>query len=84
MYDALSRGDRREAVFEDDAGRERFREALEKLGVKMPWHVRTVWLKGKPVHLVVETPHGNLVAGMKWWLGEEKDVPGRSGWCGRS
>jgi REP element-mobilizing transposase RayT len=65
----MNRGDRREEIFKDDADRERFLETLGEVCVKTGWQVQAWCLMGNHFHLVVETPQGNLVAGMKWLLG---------------
>jgi REP element-mobilizing transposase RayT len=65
----MNRGDRREEIFKDDADRERFLETLGEVCVKTGWQVHALCLMGNHFHLVVETPQGNLVAGMKWLLG---------------
>jgi len=36
---------------------------------KTEWQVHAYCLMGNHFHLVIETPQGNLVAGMKWFLG---------------
>jgi len=69
IYHVMSRGDRREAIFKDDADRLRFLEALGEACAKTGWRVLALCLMGNHFHLVVETPRGNLVAGMKWLLG---------------
>jgi REP element-mobilizing transposase RayT len=65
----MNRGDRREAIFKDDQDRERFLETLGEVCVKTGWQVHALCLMPNHFHLVVETPQGNLVAGMKWFLG---------------
>ena len=65
----MNRGDRREEIFKDDADRERFLETLGEVCVKTGWQFHALCLMGNHFHLVVETPQGNLVAGMKWFLG---------------
>ena len=65
----LNRGDRREAIFKDDQDRERFLETLGEVCAKTGWEVHSLCLMRNHFHLVVETPQGNLVAGMKWFLG---------------
>ncbi len=65
----MNRGDRREEIFKDDQDRERFLETLGEVCVKTGWQVHALCLMGNHFHLVVETPQGNLVAGMKWFLG---------------
>jgi len=69
VYHVMNRGDRREEIFKDDADRERFLETLGEVCVKSGWEVHALCLMGNHFHLVVETPQGNLVAGMKWLLG---------------
>lgn len=69
IYHVMNRGDRREAIFRDDQDRERFLEALGEVCAKTGWQVHALCLMGNHFHLVVETPQGNLVAGMKWFLG---------------
>jgi len=65
----MSRGDRREAIFRDDADRESFLETLAQACEKTGWRAHAWCLMGNHFHLVMETPQGNLVAGMKWLLG---------------
>lgn len=69
IYHVMNRGDRREAIFKDDPDRERFLETLGEVCVKTGWQVLALCLLANHFHLVVETPQGNLVAGMKWLLG---------------
>ena len=65
----MNRGDRREALFEDDRDRQRFLETLAEACGKTGWQVQAYCLMDNPFHLVLETPQANLVAGMKWLLG---------------
>jgi putative transposase len=69
IYHVMNRGDRREEIFEDDKDRERFLETLGEVCARTGWQVHALCLMGNHFHLVVETPQGNLVAGMKWFLG---------------
>src|ERR1700722_3207243 len=69
IYHVLNRGDRREAIFKDDRDRELFLETLGEACGKTDWQVHAWCLMPNHFHLVVETPKGNLVAGMKWFLG---------------
>jgi putative transposase len=69
IYHVMNRGDRREAIFKDDQDRERFLETLGEVCAKTGWQVHALCLMGNHFHLVVETPQGNLVTGMKWFLG---------------
>ena len=69
IYHVLNRGDRREPIFRDDVDRRRFLDTLGETCAKTDWRVHALCLMGNHFHLVIETPKGNLVAGMKWFLG---------------
>ena len=69
LYHVMNRGDHREPVFRDDRDREAFVETLGEACAKTGWEVHAYCLMPNHFHLVVETPQGNLVAGMKWLLG---------------
>lgn len=69
VYHVMSRGDRKEAIFRDSEDRERFLQTLGEACSKTGWQVHAFCLMGNHFHLVLETPGGNLVAGMKWLLG---------------
>jgi REP element-mobilizing transposase RayT len=69
IYHVMNRGDRREPIFRNDTDRIRFLETLGEACTKTDWQVHAYCLMGNHFHLVVETPRGNLVAGMKWFLG---------------
>lgn len=69
IYHVMSRGDRREDIFEGDSDRELFLDTLEEASQKTDWQIHAWCLMSNHFHLVVETPRGNLVPGMKWLLG---------------
>jgi REP-associated tyrosine transposase len=69
LYHVLNRGDRQEDIFLDDQDRARFLTTLAEACGKTGWQVHAYCLMSNHFHLVVETPHPNLVAGMKWLLG---------------
>jgi len=69
VYHVMNRGDRREPIFADDNDRKLFLATLEEACRKTSWQVHAYCLMSNHFHLVVETPSGNLVAGMKWLLG---------------
>jgi REP element-mobilizing transposase RayT len=69
LYHVMNRGDRREAIFRDDQDRQRFIDTLAEACGKTRWQVHALCLMPNHFHLVMETPQGNLVAGMKWLLG---------------
>ena len=69
FYHVMNRGDHQEAIFGDDQDRLRFLETLGEACAKAQWQVHAYCLMNNHFHLVVETPLGNLVSGMKWLLG---------------
>jgi putative transposase len=69
IYHLMSRGDRREPVFLEDADRETFLRTLGEACAKTDWQVHAYCLMDNHIHLVVETPKANLAEGMKWLLG---------------
>jgi putative transposase len=69
IYHLMNRGDRREAIFEDEQDRYRFLATLGQACEKTGWQVHAYCLMENHFHLVIETPQPNLVAGMKWLLG---------------
>jgi len=69
IYHVMNRGDRREDIVLGDADRELFVSTLGETCVKCGWEVHAWCLMRNHFHLAVETPLGNLVAGMKWFLG---------------
>jgi REP element-mobilizing transposase RayT len=69
IYHVMNRGDRREAIFMDDADRELFLDTLGQACERTGWQVHAYCLMGNHFHLVVETPRANLVPGMQWFLG---------------
>jgi putative transposase len=69
IYHTMNRGDRREAIFDDDHDRQRFLETLAEACLKTSWQLHAYCLMTNHFHLVIETPLPNLVEGMKWFLG---------------
>lgn len=69
VYHVMNRGDRREPIFRDEEDRHRFLSTLGEACAKTGWQVHALCLMPNHFHLVVETPRGNLVAGMRWFLG---------------
>ena len=68
IYHVMNRGDRRELIFLDDRDRETFISTVGEACAKTEWQVHALCLMPNHFHLVVETPCGNLVAGMQWLL----------------
>ena len=69
IYHVMNRGDRREPIFLDDQDRKEFLKTLGEACIKADWQIHAYCLMRNHFHLVLETPQGSLVAGMKWFLG---------------
>jgi len=65
----MARGNQGQVIFRDDEDRQRFLAALGDACGKTGWRIHAYVLMGNHYHLLVETPEGNLVAGMKWLQG---------------
>jgi putative transposase len=68
-YHVMNRGDRRPNIFRADADRILFLDVLARTCAKTQWQIHAYCLMNNHFHLVLETPGGSLVAGMKWLLG---------------
>ncbi len=68
-YHVMNRGDRQEEIVRGNEDREAFAKTLAETCLRCGWEVHAWCLMRNHFHLVVETPLGNLVAGMKWFLG---------------
>ena len=66
VYHVMARGNQGGAIFKDDKDRQRFLETLGESAEKTGLLIHAYVLMGNHYHLLVETPEGNLVAGMKW------------------
>jgi len=69
IYHVLCRGDRREAIFHDDADRELFLWTLGAMCQRSGMRLHSYVLMSNHYHLLLETPQPNLSAGMKWFQG---------------
>ena len=69
VYHVMARGSHGQPVFNDDLDRQRFLETLGESCQKTGWRIHAYVLMGNHYHVLVETPEGNLVAGMKWLQG---------------
>ena len=65
LYHITSRGDRREAIYEDDEDRESFLGTLAEVVERFNWLCHAYCLMSNHYHLVVETADGNLSKGMR-------------------
>lgn len=68
-YHVMARGNQGQTIFQDDQDRQRFLETLQESCEKTGWRIHAYVLMANHYHLLVETPEGNLVAGMKWLQG---------------
>lgn len=65
VYHLTARGDRREDIFRDDADRLFFLDLLAKEVRQQHWRLYAYCLMSNHYHLLIETPEGNLVEGMR-------------------
>ena len=65
LYHVTSRGNRKEAIFEDDADRLRFLDILKNVMQQTGWICHAYCLMDNHYHLVIETPQANLAKGMR-------------------
>ena len=68
-YHVMCRGNRQEPVFRDEADNELFIDTLDEVCGRCGWQVHAFVLMGNHYHLLLETPHANLVDGMRWLQG---------------
>lgn len=65
LYHVTSRGDRCEAIYEDDKDRLLFLRTLAEVVERFNWLCHAYCLMTNHYHLLVETPDGNLSKGMR-------------------
>jgi putative transposase len=65
-YHLTARGNERRRIYRDDSDRSHFLELLEELVARFRWRLHVYVLMDNHYHLMVETPEGNLSAGMHW------------------
>lgn len=65
IYHVFARGNRREAIYLDDADRERFLELLGSVCDRFDWVVHAYCLMSNHYHLLLETRDANLSRGMR-------------------
>jgi len=65
LYHVSSRGDRQQAIFEDDADRKKFLGILGRVVEQMRWRCHGYCLMDNHYHLMIETPDANLAKGMR-------------------
>lgn len=65
VYHLTSRGNARAAIFEEDADHQLFLKILGQVVRRFNWLSHAYCLMGNHYHLLIETPEGNLSAGMR-------------------
>jgi len=65
VYHVTSRGDRREPIVEDDGDRQAWVAVLGEACERFGWRVHAWCLMTNHYHLLLETPQGQLAAGMR-------------------
>jgi len=65
LHHVTSRGNRQEAIFEDDKDRQKFLEILGDVVKQMQWVCCGYCLMGNHYHLMIQTPFANLSKGMR-------------------
>jgi len=69
MYHVMCRGNNGRDIFFGDDGCKKFLDTLDEACVRAGWYVHAYVLMGNHYHIMLETPEGNLVDGMKWFQG---------------
>jgi REP element-mobilizing transposase RayT len=69
VYHVMARGNHGQEIFQDNRDRQCFLETLGEACEKTGWRIHAYVLMGNHYHLLVETPEGNLIEGMKWVQG---------------
>jgi len=69
VYHVISRGDRGEAIYQDDEDRRLFLQFLGEVCDRTGWLMHAFVVMTNHYHLLLETPEANLVVGMKWLQG---------------
>lgn len=65
LYHVTARGDRREAIYENDTDREMFLSVLGSVCEAFNWICHAYCLMDNHYHLLIETPDANLSKGMR-------------------
>jgi len=66
FYHILNRGQRQEAIVDDDRDRERFLLCLERMVERYNVVVHTYCLMTNHYHLILETPDANVSRAVQW------------------
>ncbi len=61
-----SLGNARSAIYKESADYEMFLDVLERVEARFNWLCHAYCLMDNHYHLMIETPDGNLAAGISW------------------
>lgn len=78
LYHVTSRGDRREDIYLSDADREAWLVLFAQVCERFNWICHAYCLMTNHYHLVIETPEGNLVKGMRQLNGVYTQIVNRT------
>jgi putative transposase len=83
LFHVTARGNRRQQIFGEDRGHERFLELLESVSAAHGWQCHGYCLMPNHYHLVLETPNADLSSGMHrlnsayaHWFNRKHDLEG--------
>ena len=65
-YHIINRGNYRSWIFKDESTKAAFESCLFESCESSRWLVHAFVIMGNHFHLAIETPEGNLIAGMQW------------------
>lgn len=66
FYHVMNRGQRQDAIVDDDYDRERFLRSLERMSGQFAVRIHAYCLMTNHYHLILETPQPNLSRAMQW------------------
>jgi putative transposase len=69
VYHVMARGNQGQLIFADDLDRQAWLETLNQACEKTGWRIHAYVMMSNHYHSLIQTPEGNLVAGMKWLQG---------------
>jgi len=65
VYHVTARGNRRQAIYQDDDDRRRFLRIHDRVVRRYGWRIHAYCLMTNHFHLLIETPEANLSRGMQ-------------------
>ncbi len=65
LYHLTSRGNEQKPIFRDDADRKLFLNTISRVTQRLHWLYHACCLMNNHYHLLIETPDGNLLKGVR-------------------